>query len=328
MRTLPFFVVRNSIHEDVNNYAIYDDVGDQSSSSDCSSNKVSQEQIRASIVSIAEAPDKGFYLDIDNDILVNEFINSEDEVTCLDEKNWQHLASFACLIGRAETLSDVRQGEDSSLKKNVVDIINNILPLERLFSWNVLLEAREQGDLSWRDIRAFLTAVRQQVVFLDKDGILKAHEPIHLTFHQFVAFARLVTYHLKLLPNVKMRVVSTCASAVDIKLMSSHRCLVHIGVVSADRQIRPTSFDLKHRSSIFASWKSIDAEPRASQTIKIDSLEPNTSYSIFVRVDRHGVVSSDDDVMKSQLDVVTDCQANIFPTFESLSPQEQNTEVR
>jgi hypothetical protein len=40
------------------------------------------------------------------------------------------------------------------------------------------------------------------------------------------------------------------------------------------------------------------------------------------------VVSSDDDVMKSQLDVVTDCQANIFPTFESLSPQEQKTEVR
>ena len=339
----PFFVIRNSIHDHSDSYSI-NGFTEKSSSvkDDESSSSVHFHQTRVSLVGLVGEELKLDFDVLNNDALIDEFVEDANEtrVAYLDERNLGYLQSFATLIGKTDALGSVlvddrcnltaHQNHRTSrcftlLKQDVVDIICGVVSLERLFSWQLLVEARGRNDLTWRDIRAFLSAVRSEVPFITKDGILIAKDPIHLSFMQFVALARLVEYHLQLLPRVRCRVITIWSSAVDIEITSSHKCTVQIGVVLPNSRI-PTSNDLQCENSMFVSWKSIGAEI-GTQRMKIDSLVPNTNYHLFIRVDRQTAASSDDDVSKSRVEFITELQANIFPAFESMSAEEQKTEV-
>lgn len=342
MRLKPFFVIRNSIHDcSLNDDA---DTVKQSKSTD-GDNDSYEKQDYVSVVRLVEPSAKGpLMLDFDhsNEAQIEEFVESIDDsrLTYIDENNWQHLHAFATLVGRLELLNQLSMEETHGLlagqtapcfvllKKEVVDVLSDKLSIERLFSWHVLKDARDRGDVQWKDIRKFLSTVRNEVPYLTKDGILKSShgEPIHVTFLQFVAFSKLVHNHLSMLPRLSCQVLSTTGSSVDIKVESSNNCNVQIGVIQGNGQ-PPKSTDLQNNHSIFASWKSMSVST-GRHKIKIDSLEPNTGYSLFFRVDRNSIVSSDDHVLKSRIDFVTDCQPNNFPFFSSMSSEEQKSEVR
>ena len=222
-----------------------------------------------------------------------------------------------------------------------IEVLREVLLLERLFSWNVLVDARKRGDLKWKDIRAFLSAVRKNVPFLTKEGILKSNKVVCLSFVQFVAFSKIVESHLNILartlPLVSCKVLGTTTSTAAIQLESSHDCIVPIGAVAAHSS-PPTTADLQNHGSMFTSWNTVKLGAGASTKIKVDLLAPNSTFRLYLRVEKctlnegrlAAVASSDADVCRSQVDVVTDCQTStvdIFPGFSTMTPEEQKTEI-
>ena len=349
MPDIPFFVIRNSIHNDAGVFINSENNLNFENQSDHADDEYrSKKQSHISIVRLLEAPSKGlFRLDVDstpdNVDLVDKFLgeeNDESKITYIDERSWQHLHTFATLIGKEEICRPLDEQYDllssqydgaplfTLLKDNLVDLLSDELPLNRLFSWKVLVNARAQGDLNWKDIRLFLAKARDQVPFIT-NGILKSPEPVHLTFLQFVSFSKLLENHMNTLPSVVCKVLSTAATSVDILLESSHNCNVQIGTIIIEEHSQPPSTqDLEHNSNLFASWKSLYVKAGSREKIKIDSLRPNTTYNNFLRVVRGAVASDDTSVQQSKLEFVTDCQPNVFPDFGSMSPEEQRIEVR
>ena len=338
----PFFVViRNSIND-----CSWNDGADtiEQPENTNEDNSIYEKQDHVSVVRLVEPSVKGlFMLDFNHsdEAQIEKFVKNTDDsrLTYIDENNWQHLHTFATLIGRLELLNqcsieekyDLLVGHEAAscfalLQKDVIDLLSDVLSLDRLFSWQVLKDARSRGDLQWKDIRKFMSIVRDEVPYLTKDGILKSHETIHVTFLQFVAFSKLVRNHLSTLPRLSCRVISTTSTTVVIKLESSNNCNVQIGVIEGSRP-PPTSKDLQNNYSIFVSWQSMSISTQCHK-VKIDSLKPNTAYSIFFRVDRNSIIaSSDDHVLESRIDFMTDCQSNNFPSFSSMSPEDQKHEV-
>jgi hypothetical protein len=358
-RAPPYFVIRNSIH----------DVGGGSVGEDISlvalprcadeENAILEKQTVVSIVRVVEAPSRGMYkldfCDEDCVSVVDEFLRdcNESKVTYLDERSWNHLCTFATLIGKEKALSChpleeqrhdlLPHREDKKLcftllKENIISVLGDVLPLDKLFAWKVLVDARNRNDLKWKDIRTIVSIVREKVPFLTKDGILKSHQNIHLTFLQFVAFSKLVENHMhdlaRSLPHVSCRVLTTTTTTVDIQVESSHDSSVQIGVVIGDTL--PSSVDLQGGCNMFVAWKSVKLGAGIKEKIKVDSLTQNTSYHIFLRVERYSlsenrliVASSDTEVSKSQVDVVTEClcPSDIFPDFSSMSSEDQKIEV-
>ena len=181
----PFFVIRNSIHDcSLNGNA---DTVEQSENTD-GDNDSYEKQDHVSVVRLVEPSAKGLLmLDFDqsNEAQIEEFVESTDDsrLTYIDENNWQHLHAFATLIGRLELLNQFSIEETHGLlagqtapcfvllKKEVVDVLSDELSIERLFSWHVLKDARDRGDVQWKDIRKFLSTVRNEVPYFTKDGI-------------------------------------------------------------------------------------------------------------------------------------------------------------
>lgn len=357
-REPPFFVIRNSIHDEVGGSV----GGDISSVAlpGCADeeNANLEKQTIVSIVRVVEAPTRGMYkldfCDADCVSVVDEFLRdyNESKVTYLDERSWNHLYTFATLIEKEKIISChpieeqrydlLPRREDKTLcftllKENIISILGDVLPLDKLFAWKVLVDARNQNDLKWKDIRTIISVVRGKVPFLTKDGILKSHENCHLTFLQFVAFSKLVENHMhdlaRSLPHVSCRVLTTTTTTVDIQVESSNDCSVQIGVVIGDTL--PSSVDLQCGCNSFIAWTSVKVGAR--EMIKIDSLTQNTLYHIFLRVEKYSlsenrliVASSDTEVLKSQVDVITEClcPSDIFPDFSSMSSEDQKIEVR
>lgn len=348
----PFFVVRNSVHhdaEETTDVAVKDDGSESIINDDCGSScsTIHENQTRVSTVRLLEFPKRGLYrLDFchaENAAIIDELVGDGDEtrLTYIDRGSWHHLSTFAMLLGKTASMTwnwnpadcyDLPVSEDTTaprfslIQEDVIDVLSAALSFEGLFAWQVLLEARSRGDLTWKEIRSFLDVVRKEVAFLTKDGILKSHQPAHVTFHQFVSFSKLIHRHLNCLPRVSCRVVATSATAVDLELKSSHSCSVNIAVVNEDSQ-PPTSADLQHDNNTFVSWNDAIFIGGTKVNVQINSLHPNTSYRIFLRIDRQTTASSDEDIVKSMIKVITDCQPHI-PDFHSMSPEEQRTEVR
>ena len=137
--------------------------------------------------------------------------DDDDVETYVEGRAWRHLEHFGLLVGRPieqrtddggrrrrEQLDPRYEGSFVLLEDDVRDVVHALLSLDALFSWPVLADARRRGRLRWRDIRACLSRARRGVPFLTpREGILRHVVRTHLTFHQFVAFSRLLERHLE-----------------------------------------------------------------------------------------------------------------------------------
>ena len=349
MSATPFFVIRNSVHNDLS--GLLND--EKEINFEKQSDNVDEEydglvkQSCVSVVRLLETPSEGlFRLDfsdsgIDNASLVDKVLRGESvesKEVYIAARSWQHLYTFAALIGKEERFRPTYEQYNllsseygvasffTLLKDDLVDVLSDQLSLNRLFSWKVLVSAKTQGDLNWKHIRSFLSKTREEVPFLTKNGVLKSNEPTQLSFLQFVVFSKLLENHMNTLPDVVCKVLTTTATSVSIQLKSSHNCSIQIGAVTDNMQ-PPSSQDLQHNSKIFAYWKSLQVNAGYREKIKIDSLQPNTAYKSFLRVVRGAVASDNDCVLRSKFEFVTDCQPNVFPDFESMSPEEKRIEA-
>mmetsp|Transcript_15173 Transcript_15173/g.32807 ORF Transcript_15173/g.32807 Transcript_15173/m.32807 type:complete len:857 (+) Transcript_15173:228-2798(+) len=291
------------------------------------------------IVRLVEVP-QGMYkldfLDSSNDDFVASFVSTK---TYLAQSDWNNLHTFASLLGKADILKQPANSSPDQppsfllLEDDVREVIHTFLPLEKLFSWNVLVEARQRGDLTWRYLRGVISQVRANVPFLTKDGLI-----LHLTFHQFVALARLIHHHLetiaKTLPNVGYKVQASTSTA-DVQLKSNNGCVVQIAVVFGGDEA-PTAIDIaSNQDDRFVSWQSIDLTNDVPANVRIRSLKPNTPYDVYLRFEKRpkqggleAVVSSNDtDVLNSRISFHTDQTEHIFPTLDALSRDDQKTEL-
>jgi hypothetical protein len=129
----------------------------------------------------------------------------------IDADAWAHVLAYSVLVGKAEygmehSLSfrfkiALNGGSHDfiPLEDSVRDVVETLLAINRLFVWQTLVDALNEGKLSWKDIRYFLSIVRSRVPFITPDGLLRVVNT-HLTFHQFVAFARMVEEHIMVTP--------------------------------------------------------------------------------------------------------------------------------
>ena len=269
----------------------------------------------------------------------------------IDGKAWKHLISYAMLLGKniqdesREYLRSELDDDASSicfssdieesvlLEDSVTDIIHTLLPLEKLFSWKVLVDSRSRGDLKWKDIRNLITQVREKLPLLSESGVLRNVVNVHLTFHQFISFARLLDNHLDTianrLPSVIIKVVHVSTSTVDFELTSDYDCRVILAVMN-DGQSCPGAAALKNQSDdMIVSQKNVNLKACTKTVVRIDSLNSDTHYNVYAHVEKCGssVVSSDDDILKSRIVVVTDFSSNMFPSFLDMEPDEQRIEL-
>jgi hypothetical protein len=221
------------------------------------------------------------------------------------------------------------------LPDNVLEVIHTLLPLEQLFSWSTLTSAREGGHLHWKDTRNFLAEVKRSIPFIAPaaDGLFYHIIQTHLTFHQFVAFAKLVEHHLQRLPIVKLQVFQASTLSVDIQLTSHQNCTVCIGCLLNEDKCPPSAQQLKDCKEIFASWECINLVAEHSTIIRLGGLKEGTVYDSYVHVSRPSsefpVASTDDDVIHSRYNIETQGYhlINVFPVFDSMTKEEQRTEV-
>lgn len=240
----PFFVIRNSIHssqgEKIADAEPVKWADEKESECSPSKEKPNEDADRTDaslpIVRLVEVPRGMYALDFESDehsflygFLAENQIggNRAASGSYVDGRAWRHLEAYGLLVGapvargdgdvteRDLCLSsgiDKHEGSFVLLEDVVKDAIHTLLPIDRLFSWDTLVEARGRGELRWKDIRMFLKQVRDCVPFLTHDGVLKRVVNTHLTFRQFVAFSRLVESHLEMtvasppaaVPNVKI----------------------------------------------------------------------------------------------------------------------------
>jgi hypothetical protein len=181
------------------------------------------------IVRIVENPGGVLMLDfcdeVSHDLFVARCFVTEDEMvecnrecsvkTFIDADTWAHLLVYSVLVGKPVIANEKEKHEMKQslrlkfngntafneashdfipLEDAVKSIVKTILSMDRLFAWQTLVDALNEGKLSWKNIRHFLSIVRSSVPFLTQDGLLRVVNT-HLTFHQFVAFARMVEEH-------------------------------------------------------------------------------------------------------------------------------------
>ena len=330
------------------------------------------------IVHLVEAPKGMYMLDFcnidnsyvatfldENNLGVNKYIGSSATRVYIEANAWGHLIAYAKLVGKdinVESLPVWRKGMNESvsqharifhgmldkcddrkscfvpLEDDLKDAVNTLLPLNRLFSWEVLLNARKQGNLNWKDTWSFIFKVRTNVPFHVKDGILRHMIKTHLTFHQFVAFSRLLEIHsetrARTLPHVKVQAQRTSSSTVDFQMESSHDCMVYIGIVIG-RSEPPSALTLRcQQSDKFVSQRSVNLTAGFNTEIGINSLRSDTAYDMYMHLERYcaegksiSVASTDADVLKSRIVFVTEPQTDHIPVFKLTKPEVQRIEV-
>ena len=149
----------------------------------------------------------------DTDASADTSADNENKTFYVDEQALSHLAAYGELVGKPISKINQEEADHHNLRLNtaigehegtfvrlgdaLVDTVHTLLSMERLFSWQTLVDARTEDGIEWKDIRRFLSEVRSKVPFLTRDGRLRSIVNTHLTFHQFVAFSSLVQDHLE-----------------------------------------------------------------------------------------------------------------------------------
>ena len=312
-----------------------------------------------SIVRLIESSEGKYMLDfgLDSDPLVitsfsdNNHIKekSDDCKIFIEDGSLKHLEVYAALasvgssIIKGEELdlqpsSDVSTHSLHLLPDNVQQtVLHTLLPLEKLFSWSTLTSAREEGLLRWKDIRLILSEVKRIVPFIapNSDGLIFRHIiQTHVTFHQFVSFAKIVEGCLQRLPDVKVKVYQSSTLSIDIQLTSDQNCTVCIGCLpSAQQSTPPSAQQLQECPEDFVSWECIQLVAGESKIVRLEDLKHETVYDMYTHLSRPSsefpVESTNADVVNSHLTVETQGfhLIDIFPVFESMTKEEQKVEL-
>ena len=146
-------------------------------------------------------------------------IAGKSNTTCFYIRNWAigHLCSFAALLGRYDIKLDGHHSHGlTRLEDTTASVLYLLLPASRLFLWQPLLLARNDGDITWAGIRALLSIARTNVPFLTRDGILKHVLADQITFTQFIAFSEMLREHLRSAACLKDSLKETSESTIDI----------------------------------------------------------------------------------------------------------------
>lgn len=153
--------------------------------------------------------------------------------------NWAlgHLDSFATLLRRCDVKlrghhyshgqcdkADLTRLEDDT----VSGVLYSLLPVSRLFAWHPLLQARNNGHITWAGIRALLAIARMNVPFLTRDGILKHVLANQITFTQFIAFSELLQQHLQSAACLNNDSLMTTNESITENLTSSEDMTVEL----------------------------------------------------------------------------------------------------
>lgn len=222
------------------------------------------------------------------------------------------------------------------LPGNSQELLHTLLPLEKLFSWSTLNSARKGGYLHWKDIRNFVAEVKRSIPFIApaSDGLLHHIIQTHLTFHQFVSFAKLLEHHLQRLPIVKVKVTQASTLTVDIQLTSDQSCstTVCVGCLN-ENKCPPSAHQLKGEKDLFGSWESVQLVAEESIIVRLGGLKEGTLYDTYVHVCRPSsefpVSSTDEDVINSHFKIETQGHhlIDVFPVFDSMTKEEQRVEL-
>ena len=296
---------------------------------------------------------------LDNDPLVitsfsdNNHIKetSDDCKMFIEDASLKHLEVYAELAGVG---SSIIKGEELDFQPSSAllhfeyyfhllphsvqqTVLHTLLPLEKLFSWSTLTTAREEGLLRWKDIRLILSEVKRIVPFIapTSDGLIFRHIiQTHVTFHQFVSFAKIVEGCLQRLPDVKVKVYQSSTLSIDIQLTSDQNCTVCIGCLpSVEQSIPPSTQQLQDCPEDFVSWECVQLVAGESKIVRLEGLKHETVYDMYSHLSRPSsefpVESTNADVVNSHLTVETQGfhLIDIFPVFESMTEEEQKTEL-
>ena len=151
------------------------------------------------IVHLVEAPHGMYTLDfchahesfMANFLAENETMESNDandgDQTYIDGKAWRHLEEYSLLLrmfitkDNDEALKHTALNEHNGspfilVEDSVREVIHTLLSIDRLFSWQTLVDAREQGNLQWKDIRTYLSEVKQSPLSNARRGLEKSSE--------------------------------------------------------------------------------------------------------------------------------------------------------
>ena len=314
-----------------------------------------------SIVRLVESPEGKYMLDFghEDDPLVKSFLNNHTDQTggldsiFIEAQSLQHLQVYAELAGIVDLpISDEFEIVQSSslhhfqrynnsfhlLPDSVQEVLHTLLPLEKLFSWSTLTSAKEGGLLHWKDIRGILSDVKRIVPFIapTSDGLLHHIIQTHLTFHQFVTFAKLVADHIQRLPIVNMKVCQASTLSVDVQLTSNQKSTVCIGCLPSAKlsNPHPSAQQLKDcAEDMFVSWECVQFVAGESKIVRLGGLKEGTVYDAYIHVSRPSsefpVESTDADVMNSRFNIETQGYhlIDIFPVFDSMTMEEQRVEL-
>ena len=188
------------------------------------------------------------------------------------------------------------------------------ISLKRLFEWGKLREAVLQGELDWALIHELIHDVQNKIPFL-AGGVLRI-EKCCLSFHQFVAFARLMHDHIKSVrwapARLNSRILELSHCSVNIVITSNRKCMATVAVIQCIDNA-PTSAQMKDVTSLvhLISWKQQDISDGDAVAVELDALVPGTDYFVYIygewkpQVDKPAVGSSDTDLIKSRLKIRT-----------------------
>mmetsp|Transcript_48468 Transcript_48468/g.146228 ORF Transcript_48468/g.146228 Transcript_48468/m.146228 type:complete len:1542 (-) Transcript_48468:47-4672(-) len=209
--------------------------------------------------------------------------------------------------------------------------------IERLFDWSDLRLAQQQGYLTWADVRSFVRNVQNEIPFVSSDGLV-SHDKYMLSFHQFVAVARLLTDHIGYLARAP-------AKLIGHTLEVTH-CSVRV-IVQADRPCRVIAMAAPSNNTlgtILASIKTQCLDSPSSEhfeindecekvAIEIRSLSPGTDYFVYLFgehvVGDEQVLSADADLFQSRLSIRTRTEPEppLFPQWEGMDDVARSTEL-
>ena len=324
-----------------------------------------------SVVRVVESSGGKYMLDfgVEDDPLlaschINQSQSNEDEkVAFIETESLKHLHVFAALVGIELSSNDEMKIEEHAhhqspnlqrpfqhhhrvsfqmLPLNIQkQVLCSLLSLEKLFSWSLLTSAREECRLNWKDIHNFLAEVKRSVPFIptNSEGLLQHIIRTHLTFHQFVTFAKLIERSLQQLPILKMKVMQVSTLSIDVTLKSSEKGTVvcRIACMNANKSNRnpPTAQQMKEgaTNNMFASWQCVQLDGGKTTIVRLEGLRAGTVYNTYLHVSRQ---SSNFPLEFTDIDVANSCHEletqdydliDVFPPFDSMTGDEQRDEL-
>ena len=297
-----YFVIRNSIsherigsNDDDDQVALQRQRGYNNDDDDISSSSDDDKGVAptVAIVHLVEEPRGMYMLDLADESYMANFIvdneissqksNANDD-QYVDIRAWKQLKEYSVLVGKPMKKEDRQQRHELSLETATNDahkgsfillqdsakeVMHTLLKIDSLFSWSTLEGARNEGTLRWKDIRYYLSYVRNNTPFLTHDGFLKHVVNSHVTFHQFVAFARLIDEHLEHIsqtPTITFPDIDVSDIFPSFECMTSEEQRIELLASIKDKAVRtsaqtsnlviPTSADeLVSISKCNAEWR-------------------------------------------------------------------------